>query len=119
MYSRKRAKRVSSPAVWDEDQGRHESNLETQCRRTLRGMGRGMLRELVEGLGRPPRVAEDLSVTDRINHDLVKSEGMPEEGVGDAHSSDDDWDSITQSELRGVTLFERPKRVRGANALRG
>jgi len=75
VYSRKRAKRVSSPAVWDEDQGRHESNLETQCRRTLRGMGRGMLRELVEGLGRPPRVAEDLSVTDRINHDLVKSEG--------------------------------------------
>ena len=87
MYSRKRAKGESSPAVWDEDQGRRVGNLDLQRRRTLRGMGRGMLRELVEGLGRPPRVAEVLNVTDRINHNLVKSEGTPEGGVGDAHST--------------------------------
>jgi hypothetical protein len=71
-YLRKRAKGESSPAVWDEDQGRHESNPSTsqdrlwRCSaeesfdfaqdRHLRGMGRGMLRELIEKLGRPPRV---------------------------------------------------------------
>ena len=59
------------------------------------------------------------SVTDPISHNLVKWEGKPKRGVGDAHSSDDDWDNITQSERRGVALFTRLKRVRGASALRG
>ena len=59
------------------------------------------------------------NVTDPINHNLAKWEGKPDGGVGDVHSSEDDWDNITQSERRGVALFERPKRVRGANARNG
>ena len=59
------------------------------------------------------------SVTDPISHHLAKWEEKPDGGVGDAHSSGDGWDNITQSERRGVTLFERPKRVRGANASNG
>jgi hypothetical protein len=82
-------------------------------------MGRGMLRKLVEKLGRPPRVVSTFSVTDPISHHLAKREGKPEGGVGDAHSSEEDWDNITQSERRGVTLFECPKRVRGASASNG
>lgn len=60
-----------------------------------------------------------VNVTDPISYNLVKWEGKPDGGVGDAHSSDDDWDNITQSERRGVTLFERLKKVRGANASNG
>lgn len=58
-------------------------------------MGRGMLGELIEGLGRPPRVVGDADVTDPINCDAAKWEGMPGGGVGDARSSDDGWDNIT------------------------
>jgi len=83
-------------------------------------MGRGMLGELVEGLGRPRRVVGlSPNVTDPINCGAAKWGGMPGGGVGDAHSSGDGWDSITQSERRGVTLFMRLKRVRGANARDG
>ncbi len=59
------------------------------------------------------------NVTDPINCCAAKREGMLGGGVGDARISDDDWDSITQSEERGIALFIRPKRVRGANALQG
>jgi hypothetical protein len=78
-----------------------------------------MLGERVEGLGRPRRVVEDIHVTDPINCDAAKWEGMLDGGVGDAHSTEDGKDNITLQEGRGVTLFTRPKRVRGTNALRG
>lgn len=59
------------------------------------------------------------NVTDPINCNTAKWEGMLGGGVGDAHSSGDDWDNITQSERRGVALLTRLKRIRGASALQG
>jgi Protein of unknown function (DUF433) len=34
-------------------------------------------------------------------------------GVGDAHSSDDDWDNITQSERRGVSAAKSERQILG------
>jgi hypothetical protein len=61
----------------------------------------------------------NFGVTDPINHNLVKWEGTLGRGVGDAHSSGEDGDNRTPSERRGVTLFECPKKVRGASASNG
>ena len=59
------------------------------------------------------------NVTDPINCNTAKWAGMLGGGVGDAHSTEDGKDNITLLEGRGVALFARLKRVRGASALLG